>query len=200
MTNPVHVYKMILMRRYLEKYLNAVPMCSAAVQKTSAGAFLLIHKILTLPLWARPFNTLNHQSLYNTAITYILTLSLLINTKGRYNKLINTKAQPYLSCGYTPRSSLPSFIRRTLIFNLMFVSCRSGQKQSSAGAIITSRGIPQVTLMHTLMHRWKCSGDPPLFSGMKRASATQQMSKKAFQRQTFFHGGLIKISPRAVCR
>lgn len=47
---------------------------------------------------------------------------------------------------YTPRSSLPSFIRRTLIFSLMSVSCRSGQKQSSAGAITTSRGIPQNAL------------------------------------------------------
>lgn len=44
---------------------------------------------------------------------------------------------------YTPRSSLPSFIRRTLIFSLMSVSCRSGQKQSSAGAITTFRGIPR---------------------------------------------------------
>lgn len=152
-------------------------LCSTAVQKTSAGAFLLMHKILTLHLVLSRHYTTSH-SLYNTAITYILNLNILINTKRRYHKLINTKTHPYpiLSCGYTPRSSLPSFIRRTLIFSLMLVSCRSGQKQSSAGAIITSRGIPQVTLMHTLMHRWKCSGDP-FFLGMKRASATQELSK-----------------------
>lgn len=50
--------------------------------------------------------------------------------------------------GYRPRSSLPSFIRRTLIFSLISVSRRSGQKQSSAGAITTSRGIPQITQSH----------------------------------------------------
>ncbi|TNN59813.1 hypothetical protein EYF80_029998 [Liparis tanakae] len=51
--------------------------------------------------------------------------------------------------GYTPLSSLPCFIRRTLIFSLMSESRRSGQKQSSAGAITTSRGIPQDTLWVT---------------------------------------------------
>lgn len=60
---------------------------------------------------------------------------------------------PLCPGGYTPRSSLPSFIRRTLIFSLMSVSaCRSGQKQSSAGAITTSRGIPQNTLCPTHTH------------------------------------------------
>lgn len=55
---------------------------------------------------------------------------------------------------YTPRSSLPCFIRRTLIFSLMSLSCRSGQKQSSAGAITTSRGIPQNTLPHSQRTGW----------------------------------------------
>lgn len=94
---------------HLEKSFDAVPMCSTAVQKTSAGAFLLMHKILTLPLWARPFNTFNHQSLYTTAITYILNHNPLINTKGSYNKHGNDK-NTALSVMWTHTSQLSAFL------------------------------------------------------------------------------------------
>lgn len=88
-----------------------------------------------------------------------------------------------------PRSSLPSFIRRTLIFSLMSVSCRSGQKQSSAGAITTSRGIPQNALCFT--HTQIVLVPPLFFLGMERALATQK--KKNGQNPT------SKTSPKSEC-
>lgn len=77
--------------------------------------------------------------------------------------------------GYTPLSSLPCFIRRTLIFSLMSVSCRSGQKQSSAGAITTSKGI---TPQHKLcLHR--CRNVPVLLSsGAKRPLHQTKISEQ----------------------
>ncbi len=96
--------------------------------------------------------------------------------------------------GYTPRSSLPSFIRRTLIFSLMSVPCRSGQKQSSAGAITTSRGIPQNTLC--LTHAHKCSGAPSFRDGAspRHTKMSEQTNRSASLR------GLIKVSPQNECK
>lgn len=96
---------------------------------------------------------------------------------------IHTHITPHSLCpgGYTPRSSLPCLVRRTLIFSLMSVSCRSGQKQSSAGVITTSRGIPHNTLcpMHTHRPRWRGSGAPSVRDG-----ATSRRTKKCQSEQT----------------
>lgn len=81
--------------------------------------------------------------------------------------------------GYTPLSSLPCFIRRTLIFSLMSVSCRSGQKQSSAGAITTSKGI---------------TPPPPLLPTQTLLSNTRRCKIKMFRR--LFLQGWNDPSPR----
>lgn len=91
---------------------------------------------------------------------------------------------PLCPGGYTPRSSLPSFIRRTLIFSLMSVSCRSGQKQSSAGAITTSRGIPQNTLLsHTAHTHTHTDGNVLVLlpSGMERSMLPPHSQKMSEQ-------------------
>lgn len=97
-----------------------------------------------------------------------------------------------------PRSSLPSFIRRTLIFSLMSVSCRSGQKQSSAGAITTSRGIPQNTLCLTYTHtHTQTDGNVLvlLLSGMERPPCH---TKKCQNKQTeVLLRELIEVRPQS---
>lgn len=96
--------------------------------------------------------------LHNPPATSVLTLNCthlcMLDVSGTSATSIHhTNSHKHITSrapgGYTPRSSLPSFIRRTLIFSLMLVSCKSDQKQSSAGAITTSRGIPQYRHTHT---------------------------------------------------